>query len=200
MKPLPIGCPPTVSLLGNGPRWTLLLGLHAEEYKANNPAWTIGIASPTTLRRGQDRLLSCSRSGSYRLTRLAAKYGRRISASPARRARTMTWSLCEARPSAPDLTRKSVRRAVVRPLEALLDPLALVADGLDDDGHFCTHLGPPFFGASDRRGQSPRAAGDRPRDSFSQLETTVSRPFRLIPLGRYGRSRSGGRADRRLSA
>src|SRR3984957_14168742 len=82
---------------------------------------------------------------SYRLARLAAKYGRRISASPARRARTMTWSLCEARPSAPDLTRKSVRRAVVRPLEALLDPLALVADGLDDDGHFCAHLGSSFL-------------------------------------------------------
>jgi hypothetical protein len=62
---------------------------------------------------------------SYRLARLAAKYGRRISASPARRARTMTWSFCEARPSAPDLTRKSVRRAVVRPLEALLDPAGL---------------------------------------------------------------------------
>jgi hypothetical protein len=184
-----------------------------------------------------------------------------ISASPARRARTMTWSLCEARPSAPGLTRKSVRRAVVRPLEALLDPLAFVADGLDNDGHFCTHLGSSFLWASDRRGQSPRAAGDRwiptrsatvdsigsstksrvshserrpfcsvsrgqrrlgekeyrapsvtpgvalrprtqdrPRDSFSQLETTVSRPFRLIPLGRYGRSRSGGRADRRLWA
>jgi hypothetical protein len=87
----------------------------------------------------------CSRSGSYRLARLAAKYGRRISASPARRARTMTWSLCEARPSAPGLTRKSVRRAVVRPLEALLDPLALLADGLDDNGHFCTHLGSSFL-------------------------------------------------------
>jgi hypothetical protein len=57
----------------------------------------------------------------------------------------MTWSHCEARPSAPDLTRKSVRRAVVRPLEALLDPLALVADGLDDDGHYCTHLGSSFL-------------------------------------------------------
>src|SRR3984885_16147345 len=102
------------------------------------------------------------------------------SASPARRAWTMTWSLCEARPSAPGLTRKSVRRAVVRPLEALLVPLALVADGLDDDRHFCTHLGPPFFGASDRRGQSPRAAGDRRPRQLSQLETTVSRPFSLI--------------------
>jgi hypothetical protein len=40
---------------------------------------------------------------------------------------------------------KSVRRAVVRPLEALLDPLALVADGLDDDGHYCTHLGSSFL-------------------------------------------------------
>src|SRR3984885_4028755 len=73
-----------------------------------------------------------------------------------------------------------LERAVVRPLEALLDPLALVADGLDDDGHFCTHLGPPFFGASDRRGQSPRAAGDRRPRQLSQLETTVSRPFSLI--------------------
>ena len=42
-------------------------------------------------------------------------------------------------------TRKSVRRAVVRPLEALLDPLALVADGLDDDWHFCTHFGSSFL-------------------------------------------------------
>jgi hypothetical protein len=33
----------------------------------------------------------------------------------------------------------------LRPLEALLDPLALVADGLDDDGHFCTHLGSSFL-------------------------------------------------------
>jgi hypothetical protein len=79
-------------------------------------------------------------------TGLAAKYGRRISASPARRVRTMTWSLCEARPSAPGLTRKSVRRAVVRPLETLLDPLALVADGLDDDRHFWIHLGSSFLG------------------------------------------------------
>ena len=32
----------------------------------------------------------------------------------------------------------ALERAVVRPLEAPLDPLAYVADGLDDDGHFCT--------------------------------------------------------------
>jgi hypothetical protein len=146
VKPLPIGCPPTVSLLGNGPRWTLLLGLHAEEYKANNPAWTIGIASPTTLRRGQDRPAVPVR-GADPIVSLDWQRNMvgEISASPARRARTMTWSLCEARPSAPGLTRKSVRRAVVRPLEALLDPLAFVADGLDNDGHFCTHLGSSFL-------------------------------------------------------
>jgi hypothetical protein len=47
-------------------------------------------------------------------------------------------------------------------------------------GIFAHIWGPPFFGASDRRGQSPRAAGNRrPRQLF-QLETTVSRPFSLI--------------------
>jgi hypothetical protein len=92
----------------------------------------------------------------------------------------MTWSLCEARPSAPGLTSKSVRRAVVRPLEALLDPLALVADGLDDDGHFCTHLGSSFLWGERKTGSiAPRRRGPAPKTA-SQLETTVSRPFSLI--------------------
>jgi hypothetical protein len=47
-------------------------------------------------------------------------------------------------------------------------------------GIFAHIWGPPFFGASDRRGQSPRAAGDRRPRQLSQLETTVSRPFSLI--------------------
>jgi hypothetical protein len=47
-------------------------------------------------------------------------------------------------------------------------------------GIFAHIWGPPFFGASDRRGQSPRAAGDRRPRQLSQLETTVSRPFNLI--------------------
>jgi hypothetical protein len=117
------------------------------------------------------------------------------SAGPARRARPMTWSLCEARPSAPGLTRRSVRRAVGRPLEALLDPLALGTDGLDEDGHFCTHLGSPFslaraIGGVNRRTASPcpSATGVRGR------KAGVFRP--RVPLARFLRTRdarSGGR-------
>ena len=104
----------------------------------------------------------------------------------------MTWSLREARPSAPDLTRKSVRRAVVRPLEALLDPLPSVADGLDDDGHFCTHFGSSFLWgelwtgsiASHRREPVPKTA--------VQLEMTVSRPFAWSTRSMDGVGVAGG--------
>jgi hypothetical protein len=47
-------------------------------------------------------------------------------------------------------------------------------------GIFAHIWGPSFLGASDRRGQSPRAPGERRPRQLSQLETTVSRPFSLI--------------------
>ena len=168
MKPLPIGCPPTVSLLGNGPRWTLLLGLHAEEYKANNPAWTIGIASPTTLHRGQDRLPSLLAEQVLSSCSISSEIW---SANFSQSGETRQDNDLVALRGASVCTgseRKSVRRAVVRPLEARLDPRALVADGLDDDGHFCTHLGSSFLWGERIDGAiAPRRRGPAPKTAFS---------------------------------
>ena len=54
-------------------------GLTMVEQKANSRAWMIATASLSTLRRGPYRLRVCSRRGSYRLARLAAKFGPEIS-------------------------------------------------------------------------------------------------------------------------
>jgi hypothetical protein len=60
--------------------------------------------------------------------------------------------------------------AVVRPLEALLDPLALVADGLDDDGHFCTHFGVLLsLGRAIDGVNRPAPQGTGAQDSFLNL-------------------------------
>ena len=44
----------------------------------NNPAWTTGIASPTIRSFVRIACRVCSRGGSYRLARLAAKFGPEI--------------------------------------------------------------------------------------------------------------------------
>jgi hypothetical protein len=53
--------------------------LDVREHTASNPTWTIGIASPITPLSSSESLAASARRDSYRLARLAAKFGPEIS-------------------------------------------------------------------------------------------------------------------------